>query len=416
MMFNPIYYLLVLLTSIIVGMGHAHASLTLTPITPGLVTNAATGGYLNNQAGALQQLFDTATKTYGPGVSTANVAGRNLSIATKLSLAADAAAIVKTAIKLNPYKIAGTLAAGWLVDKGLSWLEAQQQWVKPGAASTNPSDIGWDQAQFFNTVQSCPNATAYGAGNYLYVVGTDTYRLSVVSTSDVAPSGFTYIGNCAPLYIHTQNTDQLKTKTTPTGTPVPMTDADWDALSDPTPTVGGELPKAPYMPQGAPVGTAQFSPGDVSLGSPYKKSDGSTAEPRGTITDNKDGTITIDTYEKPITNPDGTPVPAGTPNTPTNAPPQTDCDKHSTSVGCTDLGTPAPGEDMPKTTKPIVFTVPADNSNATCPAPISTVAFGKTFTIDYAPACQYASGLKPIVITIAYLSALFIIFGVPKPT
>lgn len=193
------------------------------------------------------------------------------------------------------------------------------------------------------------------------------------------------------------------------GTTAPATQADFDALPAPSPEVYREL--APQV--GVPVDAPVYEPATVPVGDPYTKPDGSTAQPMAQISPASNGQVTVDVYEMPLTDPQGNPVNDPQPQD-TPEPQPTDCDKYPTSVGCTDLGTPPLGEDMPHTEQPITFTPVPISANATCPAPITVNGFGQTLTIDYSSACTYASGLRPIVIAIGYLTALFIIFGVPR--
>lgn len=199
------------------------------------------------------------------------------------------------------------------------------------------------------------------------------------------------------------------TESTPAPTTRPATQADFDALPAPSPEVYREL--APQV--GVPVDAPVYEPATVPVGDPYTKPDGSTAQPMAQISPASNGQVTVDVYEMPLTDPQGNPVNDPQPQD-TPEPQPTDCDKYPTSVGCTDLGTPPLGEDMPHTEQPITFTPVPISANATCPAPITVNGFGQTLTIDYSSACTYASGLRPIVIAIGYLTALFIIFGVPR--
>jgi len=189
----------------------------------------------------------------------------------------------------------------------------------------------------------------------------------------------------------------------------PATAEDFAGLPDPSPGILGEL--APQV--GVPVDAPVYEPATVPVGDPYTRPDGSTAQPMAQISPASNGQVTVDVYEMPLTDPQGNPVNDPQPQD-TPEPQPTDCDKYPTSVGCTDLGTPPLGEDMPHTDKPITFTPVPISANATCPAPITSTAFGQTVTIDYSGACTYASGLRPIVLAVGYLTALFIIFGVPR--
>lgn len=410
MMRLDITFLFLFIIAMIFG-APVHAALTLSPITPGLATNAATGSYLNNQAGSLQRIFDTATRTYGPGTSTVAINGRSVAIATKVPLSTTAGTVVKNALKLNPYKIAGTLAAGYLIDQGIQWSEAQNQWQK-ATIQDGPTSA---------EIAACPSAPLYtGEGgtfcNNPIAAGCpapDSNYWSVTWTPGGTPQRTDGNIDCYPsrvvkaIWYCTQCVAAQSTY-------APMTDAEWDALSDPIPTVGSELPTAPYMDQGAPVGTAQFTPGDAIIGSPYTKADGSTAEPRARITDNLDGTVTIDTYEKPLTNPDGTPADTNAPITDTAdepTPTKDPCIDNPDRLGCVSLG------EVTDTTvgtaeRTLASITPASIGGVgSCPAPITSTFMGQSISFSYDLPCQAAGMLRPLILALAWLAAGIIFIG-----
>jgi hypothetical protein len=165
-----------------------------------------------------------------------------------------------------------------------------------------------------------------------------------------------------------------------------------------------------------PVDSPIYNPVTVEIGDPYTKPDGSTAQPMAQVSPASNGQVTIDTFDQPLTDPQGNPTPTAPPvDTPEEQPQgPTDCEKFPTSVGCTDLGTPSAGELMPHSEVPLSFNPVSLPTNATCPAPITVGGFGSSYTIEYDAACSYASGIRPVAIAVAYITALFIIFGVPR--
>lgn len=59
----------------------------------------------------------------------------------------------------------------------------------------------------------------------------------------------------------------------------------------------------------------------------------------------------------------------------------------------------------------ILRELPSDNS---CPAPLTTTIYGHTISLSFDPLCQYASTFKPLVLSLAWLSAAFIVVGYRK--
>ena len=113
-----------------------------------------------------------------------------------------------------------------------------------------------------------------------------------------------------------------------------------------------------------------------------------------------------------------TPVGQNTPpGTPTgDAPEQTDCDKYPNASACKPLGA-APAE-PPLVTKVVPLQItPLSGfgpSSATCPADRSTVVHGMTLAMSWQPFCQFANGIRPVVIAVAWISAILAFMGLGR--
>jgi hypothetical protein len=227
--------------------------------------------------------------------------------------------------------------------------------------------------------------------------GPDEWRNLQIPPYGTCPQGGTFISGTSACNVSAQ--------------PRPATQEDFDALPDPSPEVQREL--APQV--GVPVDDPVFEPADVPIGDPYTRPDGSTAEPRARISPASNGQVTVDTYDQPLTSPTGEPIANPTPEDTTEQTEQpTQCDKYPNTLGCTPLGSPVDGDALPHASVALSFSPLAIPSNAVCPAPMTISAFGQSIPVAYDSACTYASGLKPIVVAVAYLTAAFIIFGVPR--
>jgi len=90
---------------------------------------------------------------------------------------------------------------------------------------------------------------------------------------------------------------------------------------------------------------------------------------------------------------------------------KSECEKNPKAVGCAELGDVPNADDIGKKDIPIVFTPVAIPENATCPAPINFTVGGHHMSLDYAPLCQYAAGIRPVFLAMAYLSAALIMIG-----
>lgn len=395
---------------LLLSFGQAHAYTTQTPEISGYNnrTMKLTGGSGGFSGG-------TYSRT-----GTVMINGKTVPIPGSLKPSTGMGAIVKNALKLNPYKIAGTLAAGWLIDQGLQWMDDSKQWVKSAPAGYPYGSLWYGGDQF----GPCGSTTGTGCGleaavnaaylqnqptwpkdycNYLGGTGTRQYECGYTYSNSYGTGTNTTI-----IYVYEKGPAPA--------TPVPMTDADWNALADPMPTVGAELPTADYLPEGVTiVEPPAYIPQTVTVGAPYTKADGSTAQPMAKISPAGDGQVTIDTFEQPLTNPDATPVPTGTPTTDTKEdppPPKDPCIENPQRLGCVDIGEAPADPEINKTPTPLTFNPLNMGGNATCPATEFLTIGGAQMEVNYGVACGYASGLRPIVVAVAFLSALYIIFGV----
>jgi hypothetical protein len=357
------------------------------------------------------------------------VNGKWINIPGYIPPASTAAQAAKTSLFANPWLLGLSLLA-WAGDAGLhsdevgGWMYTDPNGgTGPSVQAGFPVDATIVGCRCASGNCTCDPSMQACAVNYAPLGVSDRYcyafrsneKLGVYAgykqdyygtpITGAVPAGETPYGSCPSGYSMAPGT----TSCDPVVANRPATQDDFNALPAPPPQALAEL--APQV--GVPVDAPVYEPSTVPVGDPYTKPDGSTAQPMAQISPASNGQVTVDVYEMPLTDPQGNPVNDPQPQD-TPEPQPTDCDKYPTSVGCTDLGTPPLGEDMPHTEQPITFTPVPISANATCPAPITVNGFGQTLTIDYSSACTYASGLRPIVIAIGYLTALFIIFGVPR--
>lgn len=399
--------LFVFLFVVLVGSSSSWAAVTVTPSMPQWIANA------HNIANGLRA-FNAGELPYNPSTGyaatgTTTIGGKALSIPAKVPLAAGAGAIAKTAMRANPALLAGTLALPWLIEQGLEYANGWQVvTVEDGPTSAE--------------IAACPGMPLYtgGGGTYCNDVARaacpgETQIWSVQWFSGGTPQRTNGEADCYPSRIkkpvwvcNAANCVAAQSGTRP------ATDTDWDNLPDPTSTVAPELPTAPYMGEkGAPVGKPEYTSGNYPLGSPYKAPDGTTVQPMASVTNvTNTNTVNVSTYNITTHNADGTPTNNPTP-TPTDEKPD-ECEAHPDTVGCTKLGELPTAEVLPRSDVPITFNPVEIAENATCPAPSTVAAFGQSFALEYDSACTYATGLKPVVIAVAYLTALFIIFGAPR--
>lgn len=358
----------------------AHAAVSVRPTVP---------GYSAGLYSAASGSFTTAANAASYGASgVVSVGGKAITMPATLRMAANAGQFAKNAMRLNPWGIAGTLAAGWLLDHlmstdGSTWYTVVQPYYDTGTQQLHPSLDALFAARRTGSVTDVRCRPGDDAGNGCYLdVYSSTYSSWSQTTSQALPQG-------APVL-------------------EPADEQDWDNLPDPLPFVAPELPYAPYMPEGVPVDAPSydFAPYSVPVGEPYSKPDGSTAQPMARVSPNGDS-VTIDTYDQPLTDTSGQPVPNPTPQD-TPEPSPSECERHPSTIGCAEFGTAAP-EVVPTTVIPVNPSVVPVGGAGSCPADITTSIYGLTWS--YQPICDFASAIRPLIIGFAWLAFAYIVAG-----
>lgn len=89
-----------------------------------------------------------------------------------------------------------------------------------------------------------------------------------------------------------------------------------------------------------------------------------------------------------------------------------DCEKDSTRIECQGYDIPAPAEvDLPAIEKTVSITPVSIGPAGSCPSDHVVDFLGQPLTISWALPCQYATGIRPVVLTVAWLSAALILVG-----
>ena len=106
------------------------------------------------------------------------------------------------------------------------------------------------------------------------------------------------------------------------------------------------------------------------------------------------------------------PNPDPNPDKPKTEEQQSLCEKHPDIIACQKFDDPK-DDDLPKSERDISITPDSGwgAETASCPAPKSITVQGRAIAIPYDLFCTYASGMRPIIIAMAWLSAAFILLG-----
>lgn len=106
-----------------------------------------------------------------------------------------------------------------------------------------------------------------------------------------------------------------------------------------------------------------------------------------------------------------TSAPSGDPPPPEEKPDI--CKDHPEASGCAEFGEHDPEPDLQTEDRALSW-VPALSAVGACPAPETATVHGQSISISWQPVCDLASGLRPVVLAVAWLSAGAFVFGVGR--
>lgn len=269
--------------------------------------------------------------------------------------------------------------------------------------------------------EACTNVIA-GAG--LKITSIDTKNCYLAWASTGAANGYAWYtkSNCTQ-YVSVASCKFEIDPNKPKPTPI---SADWfNRLPDPSlPVLADGFNKIPSLRDGGiPISSTKFNPYSEWLGDPYFK-DGSWYRDRMDVspcpTSGQPSRVCVDIGPQKFegaTDPQTVPSQAtGTASGTAPKQPEIDfCKKNPQSIACSELGE-LKDQPFDPIEKPFRITPqsPWGADNAQCPAPkVMTLATGFTQTMSYQPTCDFFSGIRPAVIALAFIVALYIALGIP---
>lgn len=383
------------------------------PISPGPGMSATLGGW--STASNYTGTFNAAATAVTGAVS---VSGATATLAGSASLAATAGNVAASALKLNPAGLLTSAVASWALSAGLQYLNGQWQknnapsgyvagymWCYNGAPNCGPTP---DAAlQFFKNIQpNYPNCSVSSSGT-TYV----NYSCSSPTLGTLYPTVNRAAETC-PAGTYRNGTQCV-------GLVVPATDPDFAALAAKplTDAAATDLAKAGAK---LPLNKPTFAPMDLPVGSPYVDPvTGKRYQDMVRLTPGSDGTTVEAQMYKQEVNADGTTATdstTGQPASPEKGETQTDCDKKPESIGCSDWGEPD-DTDIQKNNK--TFSLTPDGgwgaATASCPADRTySLKSGGVARFSYSGLCQGAELFRPLIIGMAWLSAILIAIGLHR--
>lgn len=417
-----------------------------------MLSGAASAGYVSaGSTGAFRTAGGSSTWTGASGsvsggtartMESVNVGGKYIAVPTMGPIAATAAEVLIGVIQRSPTAVA-IGAAPWLLQKGIELIDSQ--WMKRGdvVPARQTTDSWWtvrtcgvktpaptrDIACANAVAQMAPCAEEYGGivsgrvfddSHCEMMSGTGVPNrpwLDPVPPGDPCPTGYTLQsdGSCATPYVATTESDWAKFR----GETPP--DAVLNDLCKRLQSLGSSSYGCPVTKVQTSAVTAALS--DWSLNSatgvstrqvvkltPAPTDDDPTRMSAELVTETKTNTTTTD----PVTG-------ETTTNEQTDEKPSQDtdfCILHPESMACAKLGEPGEAPDLQN--KDISASLQPDGGfgpdNGTCPADrtFTTHNGGIPIVFSWAPVCQGASTFRPVVIGMAWLSAVLIFMGITK--
>jgi hypothetical protein len=409
--------------------GQAHAGYAL-PTPPAGWSGASGGSPMRYLPPANASRFVAGSVATNVAV---NVGGRSVVVPASLRVAANAATFLVPQVRVIAGIALATGVAAWLMDNyGLSWDDAHQKWIKTTDGSTQCVTSNYPG---FETGCHSINAIAL---KHLQDNGcSGATECNLVSVGAVPASGYgvvSYEGSrnnfngyygtwscCTAVY----GSVAVTVTTSPSATVRDAVESDWVG---PTTAPGSGIPDAALNDMAEelpiPVALPAVEPMRVPMGEPLPVPGTDPAEWRQPVTDIVPAPILTEPWrvdlqpkDLPSNSPDGlpgpTPIeeddPAGTPSEDA----KTDCDKYPDASGCLPLDTPDSGDQVEQ--HQVNVSVTPDGGwgadNAACPAARSVTVQGRVIPIPFDLFCTYFSGLRYVVIAMAWLGAGFILLG-----
>lgn len=340
---------------------------------------------------------------------TTSVAGRAVTVPASFRLASNAAQFAASAVRLNPTALLTSAVALWLLNKGLQYIDGQ--WV-------DVNDVAQSEPiySYYTIVRSGRTAsTAYD----VCLLEANSIGWQVRSASStVCAIGPSY----QPSYSDSLEVAHGSIVSCPVGTTLngtmcvgrasQATQADWDAVStSPIPdNAANELTQNIPLPLQNPE--FQPSPIDVPISDPVtdpvtgkRLQDVARITPQPTTPEVADLQVTqreVDSNGDPVTDPQGQPLP------PTDKPDP--CAENPDRIGCMDKGH-TDEEQLQEQNLGQSITPVSVGGGGSCPADKTISYLGKPIVFSFQPICQGAQWMQPLVLSIAWLIAAYILIG-----
>lgn len=445
------------MAAIIAAFSHAKAWAGYAYVSPpaGWGGSAASGWTFNTGAAANGERWVNGSVTTRV---TTNVGGRMVTMPASMRMAANAGQFVLRNIAgRHPAGIAAMViipaVAAWLVDSGIRWNSETNQWEYKREGNPGGKVLMWHVTQFGQNKWvddpdewcklSVPGGTVGG------VVQDPAFAFSVVGTLVTChqvshppgqPSYTTQVGGRYGQWMCPGNppTAPVNDQCAPRPEVWEPGDFEPDILPriKPLPDAVPNTAPSPGLP--VPTGLPSINPDDQGnpqtrrypSGDPVLVPGSDPAQwrqpyidvvPRPTHTE--PWRVDMQPGEKSQDDPDPMPdpvdIPASAPQTgsPRPATPSEEqkqlCDVYPDVVACQQLGGIGP-EALEEKIVPVQIQPVGSGGAGSCPAPRTANIAGKSYSFEWTAICDFATGIKPIVVAVAWLTAILSFMGLSR--
>lgn len=442
---------LALILGLLALVQQAHAGYAYPVDPPGFQRGGPWGSGFGYAPAANDQTFGRVVHT--PNGPTAPVPGKPTTLPASYRFASNAPKFASRIIFMHPgvRTAAGVLA--WLGMAGIVWDEVSQSWRR------TQEDTPSDAVEFYDnygswhssSVSACSSyASAHTANNgsgmytWEFVSATPSGQCTVKwrnlnnnqtedittqlrdrpSQSPKCPPGWTQTpaGCASPALTQPQFEEALQPHPMPSTVPLELPKPSPLPI-EPNPWINPEPGPNPqtrprFVPNGDPVKNPNYDPNAEPSpdNQPYKQP-GTRIVP--SPTDKDPFRLDIQPVDKPTPTPDPQADQDEGPGQDPNVKPQENpglCDQYPDIVACAKLGEAPeakPLENIDKTLE-IKKEQGWGPENGTCPAPKTATVAGVALEMSFQPLCDFATGIRPVIIGLAWISAVMGFLGLSR--
>lgn len=419
---------------------------------PGSPYNFAPGGNASNQA--------FGRVIYAPAGPSVNVAGRTVTMPAAYRLAANAPRIAAAAVFLNPWVRTAASIASWLGAAAITYNALSGKWetVEDGEVSTGfeysfQLETGWHSSLNSAATARLAFVKQWDAANWTRTLNSCDTQANRCTFTVISPgnspqvyeeTAYVQAAQCPPGSVKTPAGCRL-TQTREITTPEEMGD-----ILNPKPMpdrVPLELPPNVPLPVEQPVINPEPGPNPVHrplfvpTGDPVKNPNyDPQAQPSPanqpniqpgvrlvpSPTPNEPWRIDHQPVDRPVASPEPSPEPVPEPvpqpgqDDPSSADkPKEDksdlCKDNPDIVACAKMDDVEP-EEVQNHQEQLSITPSAgwESGAATCPAPVTRQVAGLTLEMQWQPFCDLATGIRPVILALAWVAAAMMVIGVAR--